>query len=142
MPWRVANQKARSPRRSSRVSQSGGEEADTKKKLDSRVRNMKKYAQKQKAGRTMQHISIQIPDDTVAAPHVSLASPERIGSELLLLAATKLFEMGRLSSGAAAKPAGVPRPIFLSKLGEYGVDTFNLAEKELTAEADIAARLR
>jgi predicted HTH domain antitoxin len=41
---------------------------------------------------------------------------------------------GRLSSGAAAKLAGVPRALFLSCLADYAVDTFRLSEEELRAE--------
>lgn len=39
--------------------------------------------------------------------------------------------MGRLSSGVAAKLAGIPRTVFLSKLAEYDIDTFKLTEEEL-----------
>lgn len=52
-----------------------------------------------------------------------------------MAAAAKLFELGRLSSGAAALLAGVPRTVFLSKLAEYGVDTFRLTEEDLQKEA-------
>ena len=37
---------------------------------------------------------------------------------------------GRLSSGAAAQLAGVPKPMFLAKLAEYGVPTFGATELE------------
>jgi hypothetical protein len=36
-----------------------------------------------------------------------------------------------LSSGAAAALAGIPKPLFLSKLADYGVVTFRLSEEEL-----------
>lgn len=52
-----------------------------------------------------------------------------------MAAAVKLFELGRMSSGAAAKLAGMPRTVFLSKLADYGVDTFRLTEDDLRAEA-------
>jgi hypothetical protein len=41
-----------------------------------------------------------------------------------MAAAVKLFELGQLSSGAAAGLAGIPRVVFLSRLADYGVDTF------------------
>ena len=48
--------------------------------------------------------------------------------------ATKLFEQGKLSSGAAARLAGVPRAVLLARLADYGVDTFRLTEEELREE--------
>jgi predicted HTH domain antitoxin len=55
-----------------------------------------------------------------------------------MAAAVKVFELGRLSSGAAARLAGVPRVIFLSRLADYGVDTFRLTDEELTKETRLA----
>ena len=55
--------------------------------------------------------------------------------ELRLAAAMKLYEIGRLSSGAAAELAGIPRCFFLAKLADYGIDTFRLTEDELKAIA-------
>ncbi len=46
--------------------------------------------------------------------------------------------MGILPSGAAAKLAGIPRKVFLSKLAECDIDTFNLTEEELKREASFA----
>jgi len=51
-----------------------------------------------------------------------------------MVIAVKLYELGRLSSGAAANLAGIPRSVFLSKLGDYGVDTFRLTEAELAED--------
>jgi predicted HTH domain antitoxin len=59
---------------------------------------------------------------------------EALGQELLLAAAVKLYELGRLSSGAAAELAGIPKPLFLSKLVDYGVCTFDLKKEELQRE--------
>ena len=47
----------------------------------------------------------------------------------------KLYELGRLSSGAAAELAGIPRCVFLTKLADYGIDTFRLTEEDLRSEA-------
>jgi predicted HTH domain antitoxin len=59
---------------------------------------------------------------------------ESLGKELLFAAAVKLYELGRLSSGAAAELAGVPKPLFLAKLGDYGVCAFDLKKEELQRE--------
>lgn len=80
-------------------------------------------------------ITLSIPDEALAALKVS---PEQLGAELRLAAAIKLYELGRLSSGAAAKLAGVPRVVFLTKLADYGVDTFRLTEEQLARETRLA----
>jgi predicted HTH domain antitoxin len=51
-----------------------------------------------------------------------------------MAAAMKLYELGQLSSGAAARLAGVPRVVFLSRLEDYGVDAFRLTEEQLARE--------
>ena len=68
----------------------------------------------------------------ILAPHHPLVFA-RSGNECLA-AAVKLYELGRLSSGAAAALADIPRTAFLSKLADYGVDTFRQTEDELREE--------
>ncbi|MEF3698059.1 UPF0175 family protein [Desulfolutivibrio sp.] len=87
----------------------------------------------------MRQISLHIPDDALGAFMLPQESQDKIGGELLMLAAAKLYEMGRLSSGAAARLAGVPRTVFLSRLAEYGVDTFDVTEEALHGQARLAA---
>jgi len=55
-----------------------------------------------------------------------------------MAAAMKLYEVGQLSSGAAARLAGVPRVVFLSRLADYGVDTFQMTEGQLARETRLA----
>ena len=48
-----------------------------------------------------------------------------------MLAAVKLYELGRLSSGRAAELAGVPRVEFLLALGRYKVFPFEAELNDL-----------
>jgi predicted HTH domain antitoxin len=82
----------------------------------------------------MSRIEIDFPDDSLLALKLS---PEAFAAEIRLAAAAQLYELGRLSSGAAAKLAGVPRTVFLQRLGDFGVDTFRLTRQELEDEATL-----
>ena len=73
-------------------------------------------------------MQVAIPEESLAALH---ASPEHVPGELLLLAAMKLYELGRISSGAAARLAGISRVEFLHRLADYGVHAFDYTEEEL-----------
>ena len=55
-----------------------------------------------------------------------------------MLAAVKLFELGRLSSGRAAQLAGVPRVAFLMRLADYRVSPFQLTAEDLVEDAENA----
>ena len=76
----------------------------------------------------MSQVNIPIPDDAVAALNLS---PVEAAEEFRFAAAAKLYELGRLSSGAAASLADVPRVVFLSRLSDYGVSTFPVDEEEI-----------
>ncbi len=83
----------------------------------------------------MSQIIVEVPDDSLLALKLS---PQNAGEELRLAAAMKLYELGKLSSGAAAHLAGVPRVVFLSKLADYEIDTFRLTEEQLVRETRLA----
>ena len=78
-----------------------------------------------------QMLNIECDEDVLTALGMSR---EQFCAEVPLLTAVKLYELGRLSAGAAAGFAGIPKPLFLSRLAEYGVDTFRLSEDELRRE--------
>lgn len=76
----------------------------------------------------MQTIQLELPED----PLLSLKeTPQNFAEEIKFLAALKLFELGRLSSGRAAQLAGLPRVTFLMKLTEYQVSPVCLSLEEL-----------
>jgi len=83
----------------------------------------------------MCEITMTIPDESLAAV---AQSPEEAGAELRMLAAVKLFELKKLSSGAAARLAGISRVEFLSRLGKYGVAVFDMTDEELGQETRLA----
>ena len=76
---------------------------------------------------TTRQITLDIPDKVLAEKmdEVSFAR------ELCLLAAVKLYELGRLSSGRAAELADMPRVEFLLALGRYKVFPFQAELKDL-----------
>jgi len=79
----------------------------------------------------MYELTINIPEETALALKLT---PEQLSQEMQLIAAIKLYDNGRLSSGVAANLAGIPKVLFLTKLADYGVDTFQLTETELDEE--------
>ena len=83
----------------------------------------------------MCEVTMTIPEHSLLALNLA---PEQMGDELRLAAAIKLYEVARLSSGAAAELAGVPRVLFLQRLGDYGVATFRQTEAELREELNNA----
>lgn len=70
---------------------------------------------------TARQITLDISDKVLVAEKTDEASFAR---ELRLLAAVKLYELGRLSSGRAAELADMPRVEFLLALGRYKVFPF------------------
>jgi len=48
----------------------------------------------------------------------------------------RLYELGKISSGKAAKLAGVGRMQFLLDLGKYNVSQFQVELKEIIEEAE------
>ena len=65
-------------------------------------------------------------------------SAEQTLQVVRMAAAAKLYELGRLSSGAAAELAGVPRAVFLGRLSEVDVCAFDFDEAQFAQERRLA----
>jgi predicted HTH domain antitoxin len=61
-------------------------------------------------------------------------TPDELQAQIRLMAALKMFELGKLSSGKAADLAGMSRVEFFEMCGRYRVSLFNYSAEELEAE--------
>ena len=78
-------------------------------------------------------IVIDVPEKVLLAEKKDEADFAR---ELRILAAVKLYELGRLSSGRAAELAGMSRVEFLLELGKYKVFPFEAELRDLEKERE------
>ncbi len=84
----------------------------------------------------MTTLRLDCPDELMTALGKRV---EDAASEIRLMAALKLYETGRLSSGMAAQLAGLGRVEFILVCGQYGVSVFQQTDEEL--RADLASAL-
>lgn len=83
----------------------------------------------------MEKVVIEVPDEVL----ISLKeTPSQFSRDIVMLAAVKLYQMGRLSSGRAAQLAGIPRVSFLQSLSRYGIAMFDLTSEELNQDYENA----
>lgn len=80
---------------------------------------------------TSRQIIIDVPEKILLAEKTDEATFAR---EVRLLAALKLYELGRLSSGRAAELAGMSRVEFLLELGRYQVFPFEAELSDLEGD--------
>ncbi len=57
--------------------------------------------------------------------------------EARLLLAVKLYEVGKVTLGQAAKLVGFSKRAFMEMLGRYGVPVFNYSAEDLRQELDL-----
>lgn len=77
-------------------------------------------------------------------PELAVALGRRqseLEEELRLASALKLFELGRISSGLAARLAGISRVQFLQVCGQYGVSIFQQSNDELSADVEAVMKV-
>lgn len=75
--------------------------------------------------------TIKYPRGFEHAVHMSKAEMEH---HIRLMAALKMFELGKISSGKAAELAGISRVEFLETCGRYRISVFNCPPQELEEE--------
>lgn len=79
----------------------------------------------------MRTIEIEYPE---TLPAILNLSPEAFEQEARFALTVKLYEMGRITSGQAARLAGVSRVTFLLECRSYGAASVEWDQAELDAE--------
>ena len=76
-------------------------------------------------------ITLELPDDLELGVQTTR---EELVVQIKLMAALKMFELGKLSSGKAAELAGMSRSEFFEMCGRYRVTVFNYPPEEIESE--------
>ena len=79
----------------------------------------------------MSQVQLALPEGFEQAVQLTTAELE---SQIRLMAALKMFELGKLSSGKAAELAGLSRIGFFEACARYKVSVFNYSAGELEAQ--------
>jgi predicted HTH domain antitoxin len=80
-------------------------------------------------------LTIHIPGEI---KHMLNRTSDELARDVRLYAALMLFRLGKLSSGAAAEMAGVPRVMFLDLCAEYDIPVSQITGEDLRQElADV-----
>jgi len=81
----------------------------------------------------MRTVTLRYPEELASAVQTT---PEELDAQIRLMAALKMFELGKLSSGKAAELAGLSRAEFLEMCGRYRVSIFNYPPEEVAREIE------
>ncbi len=79
----------------------------------------------------VEELKIKYPSGFEHAVHMT---KEEIEHHIRLMAALKMFELGKISSGKAAELAGMSRVEFFEACGRYRVSPFNYTDEEVEEE--------
>jgi predicted HTH domain antitoxin len=80
---------------------------------------------------TTRSLTISYPDDLL----ISLKTdPQAFEQEARLLLAVKLYEQGRISTGMAARLAGIERVAFFFELKRFGLSPIGIDPDELSSD--------
>jgi predicted HTH domain antitoxin len=78
-----------------------------------------------------EELKIKYPSGFEHAVHMT---KDEIEQHIRLMAALKMFELGKISSGKAAELAGMSRSEFFEACGRYRVSVFNYPDEETETE--------
>jgi predicted HTH domain antitoxin len=88
-----------------------------------------------KAGHAMEEIlNVRLPGEI---RQMLNRTPEELARDMRLYSALMLFQLKKLSSGAAAEMAGIPRVLFLDLCAEYGIPVTQISADDLRQELDV-----
>ena len=79
----------------------------------------------------MSDLTIKYPSEFERAVHLT---KDELEDHIRLMAALKMFELGKISSGKAAEFAGMTRTGFFEACNRYKVNIFNYPEQEVEEE--------
>lgn len=80
-----------------------------------------------------EELKIKYPAGFERAVHLT---KDELEQHLRLMAALKMFELGKVSSGKAAELAGMSKAEFLETCGKYRVSVFNYPDEEIASELE------
>ncbi len=78
-----------------------------------------------------EELKIKYPTGFEHAVHMT---KEEMEQHIRLMAALKMFELGKISSGKAAELAGMSKADFLEACGLYRISVFNYPDEEIGEE--------
>ena len=86
----------------------------------------------------MKAVTVPYPE---GLPQTLKLSDSEFSDVVRFLAAAKLYELGKISSGKASKMAGLDRISFLEKLGDYKISAINIQAEEIEKEIEAVRSL-